>query len=70
MEVINVLFWTVVGTLLATFLALLPALHVYNVSGIIIIAWGLASWRLGAFFGFLILLGAGGMAIYLTFIRK
>lgn len=37
MDVLNVTLYTLAGTLLATLLALLPALHVYNVAGIILI---------------------------------
>lgn len=37
MDVLHVTSYAVAGTLLATLLALLPALHVYNVSGIILI---------------------------------
>jgi len=37
MDIVHVIAYTVAGTFLATLLALLPALHVYNVSGIILI---------------------------------
>lgn len=37
MDVAHVLLYTVAGTLLASFVSLMPALHIYNVSGIIII---------------------------------
>jgi putative membrane protein len=41
----ELIFWTLAGTLLASLLALVPALHIYNVAGFILLASGaLAAW--------------------------
>ncbi len=40
MEFIYLLFWTLLGTLIAGVLSLIPALHVYNVVGFFILWWG------------------------------
>ncbi|MDD5555967.1 MAG: tripartite tricarboxylate transporter permease [bacterium] len=37
MDVLGVILWTVAGTLCASIVSLMPALHIYNVSGILII---------------------------------
>lgn len=37
MDVPHVVFWTVAGTLCSSLLSLMPALHIYNVAGIVII---------------------------------
>lgn len=41
----ELILWTLAGTLLASLLALIPALHIYNVAGFILLASGtLAAW--------------------------
>lgn len=42
---LELILWTLAGTLLASLLALVPALHIYNVAGFILLASGaLAAW--------------------------
>ncbi len=42
---LELILWTLAGTLLASLLAIVPALHIYNVAGFILLAGGtLAAW--------------------------